>query len=111
MPDGAKMASPSPSRSCSSIRVVLFRLPTGRPLPERLPSGNGLPRFCVIGMHCIFPIFGRTVLRWLGNATMLALGGDALSACLGKSIADRRRPDTDGADGGTERSEERRVGE
>ena len=44
----------------------------------------------------------RTVLRWLGNATMLALGGDALSACLGKSIADRRRPDADGADGGTE---------
>ena len=34
----------------------------------------------------------RTVLRWLGNATVLALGGDMLSACLGTSIADRQRP-------------------
>jgi DMSO/TMAO reductase YedYZ molybdopterin-dependent catalytic subunit len=44
----------------------------------------------------------RTVLRWLGNATALVLGGDALSACLGRRIADSRRLDAGGADGATE---------
>jgi DMSO/TMAO reductase YedYZ molybdopterin-dependent catalytic subunit len=29
----------------------------------------------------------RTVLQWLGGATVLALGGGPLSACLGKSLA------------------------
>jgi DMSO/TMAO reductase YedYZ molybdopterin-dependent catalytic subunit len=42
----------------------------------------------------------RTVLRWLGNATVLALGGDVLSACLGTSIADRRLSGSGGLDGG-----------
>ena len=44
----------------------------------------------------------RTVLRWLGNATVLALGGDVLSACLGTSIADRQRPAAGGADAAAE---------
>jgi DMSO/TMAO reductase YedYZ molybdopterin-dependent catalytic subunit len=44
----------------------------------------------------------RTVLRWLGNATVLALGGDMLSACLGTSIADSQRPDAGGAGGAAE---------
>jgi hypothetical protein len=30
----------------------------------------------------------RTVLHWLGNATALSLGGDALSACLGTRIGE-----------------------
>ena len=30
----------------------------------------------------------RTVLRWLGGSSVLALGGDLLSACFGTSIAD-----------------------
>jgi DMSO/TMAO reductase YedYZ molybdopterin-dependent catalytic subunit len=32
----------------------------------------------------------RTVLQWLGRATVLALGGDVLAACLGKSDANSR---------------------
>jgi DMSO/TMAO reductase YedYZ molybdopterin-dependent catalytic subunit len=45
----------------------------------------------------------RTVLGWLGNATVLAIGGKVLSACLG--VADRKRPsardaDAASADGG-----------
>ncbi len=44
----------------------------------------------------------RTVLGWLGNTTVLALGGDVLSACLGTSIADSLRPDAGGADGAAE---------
>jgi DMSO/TMAO reductase YedYZ molybdopterin-dependent catalytic subunit len=43
----------------------------------------------------------RTVLRWIGNATVLALGGDVLSACLGTSIADQP-PSAVGADGAAE---------
>jgi DMSO/TMAO reductase YedYZ molybdopterin-dependent catalytic subunit len=39
----------------------------------------------------------RTVLQWLGSATVLALGGDLLAACMGKSIADSWRPDAGGA--------------
>jgi DMSO/TMAO reductase YedYZ molybdopterin-dependent catalytic subunit len=39
----------------------------------------------------------RTVLGWLGNATVLALGGDVLSACLGTNTA-RGRPDDAGAE-------------
>jgi len=41
----------------------------------------------------------RTVLGWLGNATVLALGGDVLSACLGTSTANSGRPDAAGEDG------------
>jgi DMSO/TMAO reductase YedYZ molybdopterin-dependent catalytic subunit len=46
----------------------------------------------------------RTVLRWLGNATVLAFGGDVLSACLGTSIADSQRPNAGAgnADGAAE---------
>ena len=44
----------------------------------------------------------RTVLRWLGNATVLALGGDGLTACLGTSIADSQRRNAGGADGAAE---------
>jgi DMSO/TMAO reductase YedYZ molybdopterin-dependent catalytic subunit len=44
----------------------------------------------------------RTVLRWFGNATVLAPGGDVLSACLGTSIADSLRPQAGGADGAAE---------
>jgi xylan 1,4-beta-xylosidase len=43
----------------------------------------------------------RTVLQWLGRATVLTLGGDALAACLGKSIADSP-PVRRAADGGSE---------
>jgi len=43
----------------------------------------------------------RTVLRWLGNATVLSLGGSALSACYGGSIADQPAPGTGAHDGGT----------
>jgi DMSO/TMAO reductase YedYZ molybdopterin-dependent catalytic subunit len=42
----------------------------------------------------------RTVLRWLGNATVLALGSDLLSACTGKSAAGRPDAGAAGADGG-----------
>jgi len=35
----------------------------------------------------------RTVLRWLGNATVLALGSDLFAACSGKSLANSRSPD------------------
>ena len=41
----------------------------------------------------------RTVLGWLGNATVLALGGDVLSACLGANHVNSRRPDASGEDG------------
>jgi DMSO/TMAO reductase YedYZ molybdopterin-dependent catalytic subunit len=41
----------------------------------------------------------RTVLGWLGNATVLALGGDVLSACLGTNTANSGRPDAAGEDG------------
>jgi DMSO/TMAO reductase YedYZ molybdopterin-dependent catalytic subunit len=44
----------------------------------------------------------RTVLGWLGNATVLALGGDVLSACLGTSIEDSPRPGVGGVDGAAE---------
>lgn len=46
----------------------------------------------------------RTVLRWLGNAAVLALGGDVLQACLGRSLADSRRPNAGSgtADGASE---------
>jgi hypothetical protein len=40
----------------------------------------------------------RTVLRWLGNTTVLALDGELLSACLGRSIADRTGRDAGGAE-------------
>ena len=39
----------------------------------------------------------RTVLSWLGNATVLALGGDVLSACLGTNTA-KGRPGDAGAE-------------
>jgi hypothetical protein len=41
----------------------------------------------------------RTVLGWLGNATVLALGGDVLSACLGTNTARGGRPDAASEDG------------
>jgi DMSO/TMAO reductase YedYZ molybdopterin-dependent catalytic subunit len=44
----------------------------------------------------------RTVLGWLGNATVLALGGDVLSACLGTNSPNRRQPDDAGAEGPAE---------
>jgi DMSO/TMAO reductase YedYZ molybdopterin-dependent catalytic subunit len=44
----------------------------------------------------------RTVLRWLGSTTVLALGGDVLSACRGSSIADSMRPDAAEVDGAAE---------
>jgi hypothetical protein len=42
----------------------------------------------------------RTVLRWFGNATVLALSSDLLAACFGKSIADSRRSGTGGSASG-----------
>ena len=39
------------------------------------------------------------MLQWLGNATVLALGGDVLSACLGTSNSGSQRPDAGDADG------------
>jgi DMSO/TMAO reductase YedYZ molybdopterin-dependent catalytic subunit len=39
----------------------------------------------------------RTVLGWLGNATVLALGGDVLSACLIANSPNSRQPDDAGA--------------
>jgi DMSO/TMAO reductase YedYZ molybdopterin-dependent catalytic subunit len=44
----------------------------------------------------------RTVLRWLGNATVLALSGDLLSACGGTSLAHSLRPDAAGVEGASE---------
>ena len=44
----------------------------------------------------------RTVLGWLGNATVLVLGGDVLSACLGTNTANSGRPDAAGEDGPAE---------
>ena len=41
----------------------------------------------------------RTVLGWIGNATVLALGGDVLSACLGSNTAKNGRPDDAGSEG------------
>jgi DMSO/TMAO reductase YedYZ molybdopterin-dependent catalytic subunit len=41
------------------------------------------------------------VLRWLGNTAVLGLGGSALSACLGESLAHRGRPDAATADATT----------
>ena len=49
------------------------------------------------------------MLRWFGNATVLALGGDVLSACLGKSIADSTGPDAGGSDGAAEAAAETAV--
>ena len=40
----------------------------------------------------------RTVLRWLGNATVLAIGGSTLSACFGRSLASSLS--SDGVDAG-----------
>ena len=37
------IASPSPSSSACKASVAVFRLPAGRPLPNRLPGRNGLP--------------------------------------------------------------------
>src|ERR1022692_5097330 len=45
------IASPSPSMSSSQARVTLFRLPSGRPLLERLPTADGLPRLPVVSME------------------------------------------------------------
>src|ERR1017187_10006220 len=45
------IASPSPSMSSSQARVTLFRLPSGRPLLERLPTANGLPRLRGVSME------------------------------------------------------------
>jgi DMSO/TMAO reductase YedYZ molybdopterin-dependent catalytic subunit len=42
----------------------------------------------------------RSVLRWLGNATVLALGSDLLSACVGKSRSDRLDAGSTIPDGG-----------
>ena len=38
----------------------------------------------------------RTVLRWLGNSTVLALGGNTLAACFGESLASKHFPDGGG---------------
>ena len=45
---------------------------------------------------CPTTVERRTVLRWLGNATVLTIGGNVLSACFGKSPASGIS--TDGAD-------------
>jgi DMSO/TMAO reductase YedYZ molybdopterin-dependent catalytic subunit len=44
----------------------------------------------------------RTVIRWLGGAAVLALGGDALSACLVNGQTRGRSPDSGPTDGGSE---------
>jgi len=41
----------------------------------------------------------RTVLRWLGNSSVLVLGGDLLAACLGKSAGSEDAGAGSGADG------------
>jgi hypothetical protein len=40
----SKIASPDSARSSCILRVVLFRLPCGRPRPNVFPGWNGLPR-------------------------------------------------------------------
>jgi hypothetical protein len=52
----------------------------------------------------------RTVLGWLGNATVLALGGDVLSACLGTNTANRGRPRDAGAEGPAEATDAQGFG-
>jgi DMSO/TMAO reductase YedYZ molybdopterin-dependent catalytic subunit len=42
----------------------------------------------------------RTVLRWLGNSSVLALGGHFLSACFGESLAHGPRSEDAGAGSG-----------
>jgi DMSO/TMAO reductase YedYZ molybdopterin-dependent catalytic subunit len=44
----------------------------------------------------------RTVLGWLGSSSVLALGGTALSACFGESLAHRRPRDASAGDDATE---------
>jgi len=44
----------------------------------------------------------RSVLRWLGNAAVLALGGDALAACVAGSKERQQSPDAAGSDATTE---------
>jgi hypothetical protein len=44
----------------------------------------------------------RTVLRWLGNSSVLALGSNLLSACFGESLAHRRPSDAGAGNGASE---------
>jgi len=42
----------------------------------------------------------RTLLQWIGGATVLAMGGEVLTACLGKSLADNPPRGATGPDAG-----------
>lgn len=44
----------------------------------------------------------RTVLRWFAGATVLALGGDVLSACQGRGAGDGNSPAQPAPDGGSD---------